>query len=53
MIRDVIAVAGSGEGCDTAIVVRATTSKEIFSRDRARKLEVREVIAMPLKKKWW
>jgi len=51
--RDVIAVGGSGEGCDTAIVVRATTSKEIFSRDRARKLEVREVIAMPLKKKWW
>ncbi|MBS7655942.1 hypothetical protein KEJ50_05530 [Candidatus Bathyarchaeota archaeon] len=50
---DVIGVAGSGKGSDTAIVARSTTSKEIFSRNKTRKLEVREVIAMPLKKKWW
>ncbi|MBO3754645.1 MAG: hypothetical protein FGF53_07215 [Candidatus Brockarchaeota archaeon] len=51
--KDVIGVAGSGEGSDIAIVARATTTKEIFSEDPPRKLEVREIIAMPLKKKWW
>jgi hypothetical protein len=51
--KDVIGVAGSGEGSDTAIVARATTTKEIFSKDKTKKLEVREIIAMPLKKKWW
>lgn len=51
--KDVIGVAGSGEGSDTAIVARATTSKEIFCKDISKKLEVREIIAMPLKKKWW
>ncbi|MEM4141257.1 MAG: pyruvate kinase alpha/beta domain-containing protein [Nitrososphaeria archaeon] len=51
--KDVIGVAGSGEGSDTAIVARATTSKEIFCKDVRKKLEVREIIAMPLKKKWW
>jgi hypothetical protein len=51
--KDVIGVAGSEEGSDTAIVARATISKEIFSRDSTKKLEVREIVAMPLKKKWW
>lgn len=51
--RDVIGVAGSGEGADTAIIARSTTTKEIFSKDPAKRLGVREIIAMPLKKKWW
>jgi hypothetical protein len=51
--KDVIGVAGTGEGSDTAIVARSTTTNEIFSEDPRKKLEVREVIAMPLKKKWW
>jgi len=51
--RDVIGVGGSEEGADTAIVARSTTTREIFSDDTAKKLEVREIIAMPLKKKWW
>lgn len=50
--KDVVGVGGSGEGSDTAIVARSTTTKEIF-KDPAKKLEVREIIAMPLKKKWW
>ena len=53
LYRDVIGVGGSGSGADTAIVAKATRTNEIFSRDRKKKLEVREVIAMPLKKKWW
>jgi hypothetical protein len=51
--KDVIGVAGSGEGADTAIICRSTTTKDVFSRDSSKKLEVREIIAMPLKKKWW
>ena len=51
--EDVISVAGTGTGSDTAIVARATTSKELFSSDRNRKLEIREVLVMPLKKHWW
>ena len=51
--EDVISVAGTGSGSDTVIVARATTSKEIFSSDKGKKLEIREVLAMPLKKHWW
>jgi len=51
--RDVVGVGGSGEGADTAIIARATPTKEIFSSDSMKKLEVREIIAMPLKKEWW
>jgi hypothetical protein len=51
--EDVIGVGGSGEGADTAIVARATPTREIFNRNKSKRLEVREILAMPLKKKWW
>ncbi|MBO3799960.1 MAG: hypothetical protein FGF52_02740 [Candidatus Brockarchaeota archaeon] len=51
--EDVIGVGGSGEGADTAIVARATPTGEIFSSNKSRRLEIREIIAMPLRKKWW
>jgi len=51
--NDVIGVAGTGEGADTAIVARATSTKEAFGDESSKKLEVREVVAMPLKKEWW
>ncbi|MCX8182960.1 MAG: hypothetical protein N3F08_00865 [Crenarchaeota archaeon] len=51
--EDVVGVGGSGEGADTAVVARATPTKEIFSSDKSKRLEVREIICMPLKKKWW
>jgi len=50
---DVIGVAGSGTGSDTAIVAKATTSTDAFGEGENRKLEVREIIAMPLKKMWY
>ncbi len=53
LYEDVIGVGGTDKGADTAIVARATTTKEIFSKDKNKKLEVREIIAMPLKKMWW
>ena len=51
--KDVIGVGGSGEGADTAIVARSTIVEEIFSENKERRLEIKEIIAMPLKKKWW
>lgn len=53
LYKDVIGVGGTDRGSDTAIVARATTSKDAFGEDRERKLEIREVLAMPLKKMWW
>jgi hypothetical protein len=51
--KDCIAVAGTGEGADTAIICKATSLKQMFGKDIAKRLEVREIIAMPKKKKWW
>ena len=53
LYEDVIGVGGTGSGADTAIIARATTSKEIFAGDASKKLEIREIVAMPLKKHWW
>jgi len=53
LCKSVIGVGGSGKGADTAIVAKSTTTNEIFSEDSSKKLEVRDIIAMPLKKKWW
>ena len=46
--EDVIGVGGSGKGADTAIVLRATYPACLFDKDPAKKLEIREVIAMPI-----
>lgn len=49
----VIAVGGTDRGSDTAIVVKSTSSSDILSKDIGKRLEVCEVICMPIKKKWW
>jgi hypothetical protein len=51
--KDVIGVGGSGVGADTAIVVRSTYPGTVFSKEKEKRLEIREIIAMPLQKKWW
>ena len=51
--EDVIGVGGSGKGADTAIVLRATYPACLFDKDEAKRLEIKEVIAMPISKKWW
>ena len=51
--EDVIAVGGSGKGADTAIVLRATYPASLFDKDPAKRLEIKEIIAMPTCKKWW
>lgn len=50
--QDVIGVGGSTKGADTAIIVRATYPATIFSKDTEKRLEIREIIAMPRIKKW-
>ncbi|MDH5806811.1 MAG: pyruvate kinase alpha/beta domain-containing protein [Candidatus Methanomethylicaceae archaeon] len=49
----VIGIGGSGRGADTAAVLRSTYSGTVFSKDKNKRLEIREIIAMPLNKKWW
>jgi hypothetical protein len=51
--KDVLAVAGYGGGADTAIVVKTCFPETLFSSDPEKRLEVREILAMTRKKKWW
>ncbi len=51
--QEVIGVGGTERGADTAIVAKASSSKDMLGPDIRKRFEVREVIAMPLKKKWW
>ena len=51
--EDVIGVGGSSKGADTAIVLRAAYPAALFDKDPAKRLEIREIIAMPTSKKWW
>lgn len=51
--QDVISVAGTDVGADTAIIVRATKLEQRMSSDFSKRLEIREIICMPTAKKWW
>lgn len=48
--EDVIGVGGTRKGADTAIILRATYPATIFSKETEKRLEIREIIAMPLYK---
>lgn len=43
---DVIAVGGSSRGADTAIVMNATFPNHAFSKDRAKRLRIKEILCM-------
>ncbi|MEM3628054.1 MAG: pyruvate kinase alpha/beta domain-containing protein [Candidatus Bathyarchaeia archaeon] len=51
--QEVIAVGGTGSGADSAAIIKATSTSDMFSSDIQKRLEIREIIAMPRKKKWW
>ena len=51
--KDVIGVGGTSKGADTAVVLRATYPASLFDKDPAKRLEIKEIIAMPVSKKWW
>ena len=46
----IIAVGGTGEGADTAIVVRTAVRNEAFGRDHEKRLFIQEILAMPIEK---
>jgi len=48
--QEVIAVGGTGKGADCAVVLKASYPEFLFAEDSKKRLEVREVIAMPRKK---
>ena len=43
----IIAIGGTGEGADTAIVVRTSTQKEAFGKDAKKRLFIQEIVAKP------
>jgi len=51
--EDVISIAGTDKGADTAIVAKSTFSSSMFSRNSAERFQVLEIIAMPRIKKWY
>ena len=51
--EDVIAIGGMGSGADTAIICKATYPQCLFDKNPAKRLEIKEIIAMPVSKKWW
>jgi len=51
--KEVIAVAGYGGGVDTAVVLKTCFPENLFSSDVEKRLEIREILAMPRKKKYW
>ncbi|MFQ6054286.1 MAG: pyruvate kinase alpha/beta domain-containing protein [Candidatus Bathyarchaeia archaeon] len=48
---DVVAMAGTGSGCDTAYVIKSSHASMFFDKEKG--LEFREVVALPRKKKFW
>jgi len=46
----VISVGGTGEGADTAIVVRLAPQKDAFGKDPNKRLAVEEILAIPTNK---
>ena len=51
--EDVIGIGGMGSGADTAIICKATYPQCLFDKDPAKRLEIKEIIAMPVSKRWW
>jgi len=45
--QDIIGVGGTSRGADTAVILRATYPATAFSKDPNKRLEIREIIAMP------
>ncbi len=47
---EVIAVGGTGEGVDTAIVIKTASQDEAFGEVPKRRISIREILAIPLEK---
>lgn len=50
---NVVSVAGTDKGADTAIIAKSTFSAWTFSEDSNRRFQILEILAMPRVKKWY
>lgn len=48
--KEVVSIAGTGKGADTAIVMRSTFSSTVFSADSEKRFVIKEILAMPRNK---
>ena len=48
--NEVVSIAGTGKGADTAIVIRSTFSSTVFSSAPEKRLVIKEILAMPRNK---
>ena len=51
--EEVLAVAGTDKGADTAAIVVSTFASRFFSPQPERRFQLKEIIAMPRNKTWW
>ncbi len=51
--QEIISIAGTGSGADTSVLIKASSTKDMLGSEIANRLEVKEIIAMPMEKKWW
>jgi len=49
--EEVVAMAGTSEGADTAIIIKSCHADSFFDKEKG--IEFREIIALPRKKKFW
>ena len=49
----IVTTGGSAWGLDTAVVMKATTPEKCFGRKPSERLEIGEILAMPIKKQSW
>jgi hypothetical protein len=45
--EEVLSFAGTGKGTDTALILRSAGTWDMFSRDRSKRPQIREILAMP------
>jgi len=51
--KEVLAIAGTEKGADTAVVMRSTFSSTIFSSDAQKRFVINEILAMPRNKSFY
>jgi hypothetical protein len=51
--EEVLAVAGTDKGADTAAILVSTFASRFFSPQPERRFQLKEIIAMPRNKVWW
>lgn len=49
--QEIISIAGTAQGADTVLIVRPSTSSKFFDKEKG--LEIKEIVAMPRKKKFY